>query len=145
MYYYNDEKRHATEQSREEYQKRLTAAGFETITTEIAPAPDYYFAEDYHQQYLAKNPHGYCGHGGTGVSCPVGVLSSEHRYKIELGSVCVRVLSAPRIHPLETARREACDERAQEHDADQHEPTCPRLTMPIFVRRARVREDLHRQ
>ena len=62
--------------SRDAYQQRLTAAGYGPITTEIAPAPDYYFAEDYHQQYLAKNPHGYCGHGGTGVSCPVGVTTA---------------------------------------------------------------------
>jgi peptide-methionine (S)-S-oxide reductase len=58
------------------YQQKLTAAGFGAITTEIAPAPEFYFAEDYHQQYLAKNPRGYCGHGGTGVSCPIGVTTS---------------------------------------------------------------------
>ena len=55
------------------YQAVLTAAGHGRITTEILPAPDFYFAEDYHQQYLAKNPGGYCGLGGTGVSCPVGL------------------------------------------------------------------------
>jgi len=55
------------------YQERLTAAGYGPITTEIAPAPEFYFAEDYHQQYLAKNPGGYCGHGGTGVACPTGL------------------------------------------------------------------------
>ena len=55
------------------YQRRLTEAGLGTITTEILPAPEFYFAEEYHQQYLAKNPGGYCGHGGTGVSCPVGL------------------------------------------------------------------------
>ena len=56
------------------YQQRLTDAGLGTITTDIAfPAPEYYYAEDYHQQYLAKNPNGYCGIGGTGVSCPIGV------------------------------------------------------------------------
>ena len=55
------------------FQKKLAASGFGEITTEIAAAPEYYFAEDYHQQYLAKNPNGYCGLGGTGVSCPVGV------------------------------------------------------------------------
>jgi peptide-methionine (S)-S-oxide reductase len=54
------------------YQKRLSAAGYGAITTEILPAPEFYFAEGYHQQYLAKNPGGYCGLGGTGVSCPVG-------------------------------------------------------------------------
>ena len=51
----------------------MTAAGYGPITTEIVPAPEFYYAEDYHQQYLAKNPDGYCGLGGTGVSCPVGV------------------------------------------------------------------------
>lgn len=56
------------------YQQALTAAGFGTITTEVLPAPAYYYAEEYHQQYLAKNPNGYCGIGGTGVSCPIGVV-----------------------------------------------------------------------
>jgi len=63
----------AAEASREAYQERLTAAGFGTITTEIAPAPTFYYAEDDHQQYLAKNPNGYCPDHSTGVSCPVGV------------------------------------------------------------------------
>jgi peptide-methionine (S)-S-oxide reductase len=62
------------EASRSVFQERLTAAGLGTITTEIRPAPDFYFAEAYHQQYLEKNPNGYCGLAGTGVSCPVGVL-----------------------------------------------------------------------
>jgi peptide-methionine (S)-S-oxide reductase len=62
----------AAEASREAYEKRLAAAGYGKITTEITKAGPFYFAEDYHQQYLAKNPHGYCGHGGTGVSCPIG-------------------------------------------------------------------------
>jgi peptide-methionine (S)-S-oxide reductase len=57
-----------------EYQPRLTAAHLGPITTEVADAGPFYFAEDYHQQYLAKNPHGYCGHGGTGVSCPISPL-----------------------------------------------------------------------
>ena len=57
-----------------DYQTRLTAAGFGRITTELRDAGPFYFAEDYHQQYLAKNPHGYCGHGGTGVSCPISPL-----------------------------------------------------------------------
>jgi peptide-methionine (S)-S-oxide reductase len=57
-----------------DYQTRLSAAGFGHITTEVADAGPFYFAEDYHQQYLAKNPHGYCGHGGTGVSCPISPL-----------------------------------------------------------------------
>jgi peptide-methionine (S)-S-oxide reductase len=55
------------------FQDRLTAAGFSRITTEIVAAPPFYYAEEYHQQYLAKNPDGYCGLGGTGVTCPVGV------------------------------------------------------------------------
>lgn len=63
----------AAEASRTLYQARLDAAGLGRITTEILPAPSFYMAEDYHQQYLAKNPAGYCGIGGTGVSCPVGV------------------------------------------------------------------------
>jgi peptide-methionine (S)-S-oxide reductase len=73
IYYYNDEQRRAAEASRDAYQQRLRQAGLGAITTEIAPAPEFYFAEDYHQQYLDKNPRGYCGLGGTGVSCPVGV------------------------------------------------------------------------
>jgi peptide-methionine (S)-S-oxide reductase len=77
IYYYSDAQRREAEASKAMYQDRLKAAGFGAITTEIAPAPEYYFAEDYHQQYLAKNPRGYCGHGGTGVTCPVGVLESE--------------------------------------------------------------------
>ena len=60
------------EASKAAYQKALSAAGRGTITTEIAPAGAFYYAEDYHQQYLAKNPHGYCGIGGTGVTCPIG-------------------------------------------------------------------------
>src|SRR6188472_4241485 len=63
----------AAEASRAAYQDRLTAAGYDRITTEIADAPPFYYAEDYHQQYLAKNPNGYCGIGGTGVSCPIGM------------------------------------------------------------------------
>jgi len=61
--------RAAAESSRDEFQQALSAAGFAAITTEILPAPEFYFAEDYHQQYLAKNPGGYCGLGGTGVRC----------------------------------------------------------------------------
>jgi peptide-methionine (S)-S-oxide reductase len=59
--------------SREAYGKRLAEAGYGAITTEILEAPEFYYAEDYHQQYLHKNPGGYCGLGGTGVACPVGV------------------------------------------------------------------------
>jgi len=64
--------RKAAEVSKAMYEKAIAAKGFGTITTEILPAPEFYFAEDYHQQYLAKNPSGYCGLGGTGVSCPIG-------------------------------------------------------------------------
>jgi len=63
----------AARASRDAYQIRLSAAGVGAITTEIAPAGQFFYAEDYHQQYLAKNPNGYCGLGGTGVSCPVGL------------------------------------------------------------------------
>jgi peptide-methionine (S)-S-oxide reductase len=73
LYVYGDAQRQAAERSRDMYQQKLTAAGYGPITTEILPAPEFYYAEDYHQQYLAKNPDGYCGIGGTGVSCPVGV------------------------------------------------------------------------
>jgi peptide-methionine (S)-S-oxide reductase len=62
----------AAARSRDAYQKRLNDAGYGTVSTEISPAGDFYYAEDYHQQYLAKNPSGYCGSGGTGVACPVG-------------------------------------------------------------------------
>jgi peptide-methionine (S)-S-oxide reductase len=78
IYYYDEEQRAAAEASRDSFQKLLTAAGYGEITTEILPAPELYYAEDYHQQYLAKNPSGYCGLGGTGVSCPVG-LEAESR------------------------------------------------------------------
>jgi peptide-methionine (S)-S-oxide reductase len=73
IYYFDDEQRRAAEASRDAFQTELGKAGYGTITTEILPAPEFYYAEDYHQQYLAKNPGGYCGLGGTGVSCPVGV------------------------------------------------------------------------
>ena len=73
VYFYNDAQREAAERSRDAYQQKLSAAGHGRITTEILPAPDFYYAEDYHQQYLSKNPDGYCGLGGTGVACPVGV------------------------------------------------------------------------
>jgi peptide-methionine (S)-S-oxide reductase len=72
--YWNSEKQHLeAEASRSRYQERLTAAGNGTITTEIAPAGDFFYAEEYHQQYLGKNPNGYCGLTGTGVSCPTGL------------------------------------------------------------------------
>jgi peptide-methionine (S)-S-oxide reductase len=73
VYYTTDEQRRLAQASRDAYQQSLREAGHGDITTEIAPAPEFYYAEDYHQQYLAKNPGGYCGLGGTGVSCPVGV------------------------------------------------------------------------
>ena len=73
IYCDSDADRRAAEASRDAYQQRLSAAGYGRITTEILPAPEFYYAEDYHQQYLAKNPDGYCGLGGTGVSCPVGL------------------------------------------------------------------------
>ncbi len=73
IYVYTPEQEAAARASKEVYQERLAASGFGPITTEILPAPEFYFAEDYHQQYLAKNPGGYCGVGGTGVGCPIGV------------------------------------------------------------------------
>jgi peptide-methionine (S)-S-oxide reductase len=75
IYIQSVEHRQVAETSRDAYQDRLTAAGFGRITTEISEAPIFYYAEGYHQQYLAKNPAGYCGIGGTGVSCPVGRLA----------------------------------------------------------------------
>ena len=72
IYTFGDAQGKAAEASRAAYQKALAAKGLGAITTEIAPAGEFYFAEDYHQQYLAKNPAGYCGLGGTGVSCPIG-------------------------------------------------------------------------
>jgi peptide-methionine (S)-S-oxide reductase len=71
LYYYDDKQKQAALGSRELFQAQISAAGFGQITTELGPAPEYYFAEDYHQQYLAKNPNGYCGMGGTGVACPI--------------------------------------------------------------------------
>ena len=68
-----DRQRRLAEASRDVFQAELSAAGFGRITTEIVEAPEFYYAEDYHQQYLAKNPGGYCGLGGTGISCPSGV------------------------------------------------------------------------
>jgi peptide-methionine (S)-S-oxide reductase len=77
IYYYGDEQRQAAEASRDAFQAELKKARYGAITTEILPAPAFYYAEDYHQQYLAKNPGGYCGLGGTGVSCPVGVATAK--------------------------------------------------------------------
>jgi peptide-methionine (S)-S-oxide reductase len=73
IYVVSEPQRRAAEASKSAYQKVLTANGYGPITTEILDASPFYFAEDYHQQYLAKVPHGYCGLGGTGLSCPVGV------------------------------------------------------------------------
>ncbi|MDE2862194.1 MAG: peptide-methionine (S)-S-oxide reductase MsrA [Chloroflexota bacterium] len=73
VYVFDGGQRAAAEASRDRYQEALTAAGYGAITTEIIDAPEFYYAEEYHQQYLAKNPAGYCGIGGTGVSCPTGV------------------------------------------------------------------------
>jgi peptide-methionine (S)-S-oxide reductase len=73
IYYFDDVQRAAAERSRDEYQRALEKSGYGRITTEILPAPEFYYAEDYHQQYLSKNPNGYCGLGGTGVSCPTGL------------------------------------------------------------------------
>ena len=69
---FTEAQREAAEASKAAFQQALTQQGYGTITTEILPAPAFYFAEDYHQQYLAKVPHGYCGLGGTGVACPIG-------------------------------------------------------------------------
>ena len=76
IYAYDDAQQRAAEASRDAYQKVLTASNYGRITTEIASAPEFYYAEEYHQQYLAKNPDGYCGLGGTGVTCPVGVMTA---------------------------------------------------------------------
>ena len=76
IYTFSEAQRDAAERSRDMYQQQLSASGYGAITTEIVPAPEFYYAEDYHQQYLSKNPDGYCGLGGTGVTCPVGVLTS---------------------------------------------------------------------
>jgi peptide-methionine (S)-S-oxide reductase len=73
IYYYDDAQRAAAERSRDDYQRALNKAGYGKITTEILAAPEFYYAEDYHQQYLSKNPDGYCGLGGTGVACQVGL------------------------------------------------------------------------
>jgi peptide-methionine (S)-S-oxide reductase len=73
IFCFDEEQRRVARQSLEAYQQRLSEAGYSKISTEVLPAPEFYYAEDYHQQYLAKNPGGYCGLGGTGVSCPVGV------------------------------------------------------------------------
>ena len=77
LYVHSAEQSQAAQRSHDAYQIRLTEAGYGAITTEILDAPEFTYAEGYHQQYLAKNPGGYCGHGGTGVVCPVGLSASE--------------------------------------------------------------------
>ena len=77
IYTYSDAQMEAAKKSKEQYQTALKEAGYSEITTEILPAPEFYYAEDYHQQYLAKNPGGYCGLGGTNVACPVGVVAAS--------------------------------------------------------------------
>jgi peptide-methionine (S)-S-oxide reductase len=76
IYWSNEAERVAAESSRDMYQAELAAAGYGQITTEIAESGPFYYAESYHQQYLAKNPNGYCGIGGTGISCPVGIQTA---------------------------------------------------------------------
>ena len=75
VYCYDDAQKIAAEASRDRFAARLRDAGYGDITTEIIGAPPFYYAEDYHQQYLAKVPNGYCGLGGTGISCPIGVTA----------------------------------------------------------------------
>jgi peptide-methionine (S)-S-oxide reductase len=77
IYVYSREQRAVAEAGRDAYERRLADAGLGAITTEIVDAPEFYYAEDYHQQYLAKVPNGYCGLGGTGVTCPVGVVTAD--------------------------------------------------------------------
>ncbi|MEH2194214.1 MAG: peptide-methionine (S)-S-oxide reductase MsrA [Nostoc sp.] len=77
IYVYSESQKQLAEASRSAYQQALNGAGYGKITTEILDAPEFYYAEAYHQQYLAKNPNGYCGLGGTNVSCPVGVVESQ--------------------------------------------------------------------
>ena len=73
IYTFSEDQRRAADASQQAFASALTAAGYGAVTTEILPAPAFYFAEDYHQQYLAKNPNGYCGIGSTGVTCPIGL------------------------------------------------------------------------
>jgi len=77
IYTYGDEQRERARASVRAYAAALAERGYGEITTEVREAPEFYYAEDYHQQYLAKNPNGYCGLGGTGVSCPVGVAAGD--------------------------------------------------------------------
>jgi peptide-methionine (S)-S-oxide reductase len=84
IYYSDDEQRRAAEETRDAYEQALRGAGYDPITTEIAPAGPFYYAEAYHQQYLHKVPNGYCGLGGTGVSCPVGLGVSADSEELSL-------------------------------------------------------------
>jgi len=77
IYTYGDTQQEDAVRSRDAYQTQLDNKGHGKITTEILPAPEFYYAEDYHQQYLDKNPNGYCGLGGTGVSCPIGLIKKD--------------------------------------------------------------------
>jgi peptide-methionine (S)-S-oxide reductase len=77
IYVYSEAQRASAEASRDAYERRLADAGYGPVTTEIIDAPEFYYAEDHHQQYLAKVPNGYCGLGGTGVTCPIGVVSAD--------------------------------------------------------------------
>jgi peptide-methionine (S)-S-oxide reductase len=77
IYTFSEEQAREAQTSKDAYQSELSARGFGAITTEVVPAQEFYFAEDYHQQYLAKNPRGYCGLGGTGVTCPVGLGAGQ--------------------------------------------------------------------
>ena len=76
IYVFSDAQRKAAETAKRMYEEAIARENFGAITTEILDAPEFYFAEGYHQQYLAKNPHGYCGLGGTGVTCPIGIAQS---------------------------------------------------------------------
>jgi peptide-methionine (S)-S-oxide reductase len=77
VYAYSPEQKSSAIESKNAYQKQLSLAGYGAITTEIVDAPEFYYAEDYHQQYLHKNPDGYCGLGGTGVACPIGIFKGD--------------------------------------------------------------------
>ena len=83
IYTYGPQQHAAALASRDAFQKALAAKGYGAITTEIREAPEFYYAEDYHQQYLAKNPNGYCGLGGTGVTCPIGLSVENQRFSTE--------------------------------------------------------------
>ena len=108
IYVADEAQRAAVEASREMYNARLTAAGYPEITTEIADAGPFYYAEDYHQQYLHKNPWGYCGLGGTGVSCPVGVGARAPARRRRGCSPGVHAPPSRRMTRARPARRAGC-------------------------------------